>query len=36
VIKEESDTISASGLNDKDIGGAVAKRTKDFIFKNLL
>lgn len=34
IKKEESDTIAASGLADKEIGGAVAKRAKEWFFKN--
>ena len=34
VKKEESDTITASGLDDKEIGGAIAKKAKEWFFKN--
>lgn len=34
VVKEESDTINASGLDKKDIGQAVAKKVKEWFFKN--
>ena len=33
VVKEESDTIAASGLEQKDLGAAVAKRVKTWFFK---
>ncbi len=36
VIKEESDVIDASGLEKKEIGGAVAKRVKEWLFKNVI
>lgn len=36
VIKEESDTIAASSLQQKELGGAVAKRVKEWFFKNVV
>tara|TARA_R110000824_G_scaffold12226_7_gene53680 strand:- start:75400 stop:76440 length:1041 start_codon:yes stop_codon:yes gene_type:complete len=35
VIKEETDTIEASGLEAKELGGPIAKRTKEWMFKEL-
>jgi CxxC motif-containing protein len=36
VIKEEKDTLLASGLEEKDLGGPVAKKAKEWLFKNYL
>jgi hypothetical protein len=33
VIKEEKDTMEASGLNEKDLGGPLAKRAREWLFK---
>jgi hypothetical protein len=36
VIKEEKDTLLASGLEEKELGGPVAKKAKEWLFKNYL
>jgi len=35
IVKEESDTIKASGLAEKEIGSDVAKKTRDWFFKEI-
>ena len=35
VVKEESDTISASGLAQKDIGSAISKKIKEWFFSKV-
>jgi hypothetical protein len=36
VVKEESDTLSASGISQKDIGAALSKKVKEWFFKNVV
>lgn len=36
VLKEEKDTLLASGLEEKELGGPVAKKAKEWLFKNYL
>lgn len=34
-IKEESDTLEASGLSMKDVGSAISKQTKQWYMKKI-